>query len=186
MILFLKHALEAYPIIAPLIFVIVRMLPIIIPPIPGIILDVIAIPIFGWLYGFILAGIAVMASSMVCFYIGRIYREPLLTRFVSLQKIHELETFYSERKKFWILVFLRMATSPLFDYINYIAGLTRIQPTTFFLSTFFSALPMGFLIYYFGNISFMQGPWGIMVFLICIGIVSLLIKQVSKKTTNCR
>jgi uncharacterized membrane protein YdjX (TVP38/TMEM64 family) len=151
MLEFIKHILIDYPIAAPVIFIIVRIIPVVIPPIPGLLLDVIGIAVFGWLYGFILAEIAIVLAAMISFYIGRRFREPLLKRFISIQKINEWEDKLSEKEKFWGLVGLRFVSSPFFDIVNYIAGLTKIKASTYLFTTILVSAPMGFIIYYFGG-----------------------------------
>jgi uncharacterized membrane protein YdjX (TVP38/TMEM64 family) len=148
----LQNILLDYPIIAPIIFIIVRILPIVIPPIPGLLIDVIGIAVFGWFYGFILAEIAVVTASMISFYIGRKFREPLLGKFISIKKIHEWEDELSEKEKFWALISLRFISSPFFDIINYVAGLTKIKASTYLFATIIVTAPLGFIIYYFGGI----------------------------------
>jgi uncharacterized membrane protein YdjX (TVP38/TMEM64 family) len=147
----LQNILLDYPIIAPIIFIIVRILPIVIPPIPGLLIDIIGIAVFGWFYGFILAEIAVLSASMISFYIGRKFREPLLGKFISIKKIHEWEDKLSEKEKFWALIGLRFVSSPFFDIMNYIAGLTKIKASTYFFTTLIVTAPLGFMIYYFGG-----------------------------------
>ena len=147
----LQNILLDYPIIAPIIFIIVRILPIVIPPIPGLLIDVLGIAVFGWLYGFILAEIAVVTASMISFYIGRRFREPLLGKFISIKKIHEWEDKLSEKEKFWGLISLRFVSSPFFDIVNYVAGLTKIKASTYLFVTIIVTAPLGFIIYYFGG-----------------------------------
>lgn len=153
----LQGLLIEYPLATPALFVIARMVPIVIAPIPGVLLDITGIAIFGWLYGFILAELGIMLGSAAAFLIGRYFREPAVSRFASLQKVHEWEARYSEQQKFWGLVFVRAVTSPFFDYISYAAGLTKINFSKYILSTFIGTLPLMFSIYYFGGFSMEKG-----------------------------
>lgn len=152
MIQTLQNFLIDYPIIAPAIFILIRILPVVIPPIPGLVVDAVGVIVFGWFYGFIYATIAVVTASMISFYIGRYFREPLIGKFISIQKIHEWEDKLSEKEKFWTLVSIRFVSSPFFDIINYVAGLTKIKASTYFLSSVIVTAPLGFMIYYFGGI----------------------------------
>lgn len=152
MIQTLQNFLIDYPIIAPAIFIFIRILPVVIPPIPGLVIDAVGVIVFGWFYGFIYATIAVVTASMISFYIGRYFREPLIGKFISIQKIHDWEDKLSEKEKFWTLVSIRFVSSPFFDIINYVAGLTKIKASTYFLSSIIVSAPLGFVIYYFGGI----------------------------------
>jgi uncharacterized membrane protein YdjX (TVP38/TMEM64 family) len=125
---------------------------VVIPPIPGLVIDAVGVIVFGWFWGFIYATIAVVTASMISFYIGRRYREPFIGKFISIQKIHDFEDKLSDKQKFWTLVGIRFVSSPFFDIINYVAGLTKIKPAHYFLSSIIVSAPLGFIIYYFGGI----------------------------------
>lgn len=152
MIQTLQSFLIDYPIIAPAIFIFIRILPVVIPPIPGLVIDAVGVIVFGWFWGFIYAVTAVVTASMISFFIGRKFREPLIGKFISIQKVHEWEDKLSEKEKFWTLVSIRFVSSPFFDIINYVAGLTKIKASTYFLSSIIVTTPMAFMIYYFGHI----------------------------------
>ena len=139
-----------YPIFAPVIFIIIRPLAIIIPPIPGILIDLPGIVTFGWFWGFIYAEAGIMLGAMIAFLIARRFKEPVVKRIVSLQKIEEWENKLSEKQKFWTLVAIRLPTNALFDYISYAAGFTRISSIKFFFSTLLGNIPSVFLVFYFG------------------------------------
>lgn len=124
-----------YPIITPIIFILLRSMAVIIPPIPGLVFDLAGIAVFGPVVGFIYAETGVVLGAMVAFYIARRFREPVVKRFVSLQKVNKWEQTVSEHKKFWTFVAIRLPTNAFFDYISYGAGLTKIKPFTFFFST---------------------------------------------------
>lgn len=148
----LHNFLIDYPILAPAVFILIRIIPVVIPPIPGLIIDAIGVVVFGWFWGFIYATIGVVSASMISFFIGRKFREPLIGKFISIKKIHEWEDKLTENEKFWALVSIRFVSSPFFDIVNYIAGLTKIKAFHYFLSSIIVSLPMGFVIYYFGGI----------------------------------
>lgn len=174
---FLTYLLQTYPLLGPLIFIIIRSLAVIFPPIPGIILDAMGIAFFGWKLGFIYAEIGIVGGAMVAFWIARKYREPVVRRFVALQKLHTWEDTLSERKKFWSLVGLRFITGPLlFDYINYVAGLTKINPFKFFIATIIGSLPVMIPIYYFGDKMLTRSVYLIIVFIIVVLVVALVQK----------
>jgi len=187
---FLISLLSEYKILAPFIFIIVRSTSVIIPPIPGIIYDLAGILIFGKILGFIYAEIGVMLGAMVAFWIARRFREPVLKRITFLQKVHEWESAVSEKKKFWTLVAIRLPTSPIFDYISYAAGLTKISTSKFFFSSLLGNTPIMFLIYYFGGISFQKGIYYTVAFLVALFILLIIfgrksfIKRLAKRNSE--
>lgn len=177
-----EHVLVNYPVVAPVVFVVVRMLPIVIPPIPGLFLDVVGVAVFGWKFGFVLAEIAVMISSMMAFYIARRFREPVVGKFASLQKVHEWEAKLSEKEKFWGFVLLRFVSSPFFDVINYAAGLTKMKASHYFWASFIVSAPMGLMIYYFGDVV-LNTPT-ILVFMLVLVIGLWMFRYARKEKNN--
>ena len=178
---FLTNLLFNYPLLAPILFILVRTVPIVIAPIPGILVDAIGIFVFGWAKGFILAMVGIMLGAMAAFWIGRYFREPLVRRFASLRKVHEWEDKYSERQKFWALVFMRITTSPLFDYVSYAAGLSKISAAKFFFSTFIGTLPLVFGFYYFGGLFFSKGLYTAIALFSILFVLWVLFKKTDMK-----
>jgi len=174
--------LQNHPILAPAIFIVVRAIPVVIAPIPGIFVDLVGISIFGWRLGFILALVGVHLGAFIAFMLARIFREPLVSRFLPLQKLHEWEDSYSEKQKFWMLVSIRIATSPFFDYLSYAAGLTKMSVSRYLFSTFLGTLPLMLGIYYVGGISFTKGPFVIIAFFAALLIPTMLLARDSRLT----
>ncbi len=110
-LLSLSEILVQHPIFAPFVFVVVRAIPLIIPPIPGLPLDLVGVAVFGWKFGLSLALISAHVAATISFYIGRYFREPAVRRFAPLQTIHSLEDRYSEKQKFLALVTMRFVTA---------------------------------------------------------------------------
>lgn len=156
---FFAQLFLTYPALAPILFVVVRAVAIIIPPIPGVLIDTLGILMFGWAYGLVLGESGVLIGSLGSFWLARSFREPLVGRITSLRKVEVWEERYSERQKFWGLVGIRLVAIPLFDYISYAAGLTKIKWRTFILSTLLGTLPVMFAFYYFGEAAFNKGVY---------------------------
>ncbi len=171
---YLVLMLAAHPVLAPVIFILLRAVPVVVAPIPGVVFDLVGLAVFGWKFGLILALIGGHLGASIAFFIGRYFREPVVRYVVPLQKLHEFESQYSERQKFWTLVAVRFITSPFFDYVSYAAGLTKMSFGTFLLSTFIGVLPFSFFIYYFGGIIFNFGFVYASLFFIGIAILSAL------------
>jgi uncharacterized membrane protein YdjX (TVP38/TMEM64 family) len=174
----IKDLLLEYPILAPALFICLRTIPVIIPPVPGLLLDAVGVVVFGWFYGFIYAASAVIIASMISFYIGRKFREPFLGKFISIKKIHEWEDRLSGKQKFLGLIVLRFVSSPFFDIVNYVAGLTKIHPLVYFWTTVIVTVPMAFVIYYFGEVV-LNAPFILISTLVIV--VPLLLFRKKKK-----
>ncbi len=176
----LREFLLQYPVIAPVVFVLLRMVPVVVAPIPGLLLDVLGIAVFGWQLGFVLGVIGVNLGALAAFYIGRYFREPAVRRLASLRLVHEWEGTYSEKQKFWVLVLLRFTVTSYFDYVSYAAGLTKMRVSSYVLSTFIGTLPFMFLVYYLGGISFQKGLIFVSLFFFAVLVVGAWVSGFGK------
>lgn len=167
----LVSMLSNNPILAPLIFILLRPLSIVIPPIPGAIFDIAGLLAFGWIWGFVYGEAGIMLGAMLAFWIARYFREPVVKKIASLEKISEWENTLSEKKKFWGMVLLRLCTNSLFDYISYAAGLTRMSAWKFFLSSLIGSVPGLLLFYYFGGLLYQNSIYYVVIFLATILIL---------------
>lgn len=152
-----RELFEAHPLAAPLGFILLRAVPVIVAPIPGVAFDLLGIALFGWKLGLVLALVGGHLGAITAFYIARRYREAVVRYVAPLRTLHRLEDHYSERQKFLILIAVRFITSPVFDYVNYAAGLTKMRFRNYLLSTFIGVLPYSCAIYYFGEQLLKQG-----------------------------
>jgi len=116
----------------PLFLILWRIIGIVVPVIPAGVVSFAVVPFFGWqlTYGYTLIGILIGTSTS--FWLARRFREPLVARFMPLQKIHRLENSLSHKKRFLAIVALRLFTAPVMDFSSYIAGLTKISFAKFF------------------------------------------------------
>ncbi len=156
--------------VGAILLVLLRIIGMIVPIIPGGIVSFAVIPIFGWFVTYICTALGIFIGTSIAFWLARIYKEPLLARFVSLKRIHELEKEISGKKEFIALVAFRLFTVPVVDISSYVAGFTKISYKKFALATFLATLPLN-LTYYFGE-TFYKIIFGKNIF---IGIIVILI-----------
>lgn len=173
----LRELLLAYPLLAPAVFIVARSLAIIIPPIPGVFIDIAGIAAFGWWKGFLLAETGLMLGAMVSFWIARRFREPVIRRITSLEKISQWERTLGETKTFWALVLLRLPTNAVFDYVSYAAGLLNISYHRFFLSSLIGNLPGTFLFFLFGGFIFQSGIYYGLSFVAALLILGIMFSR---------
>jgi len=136
--------------IGPFLLIVWRILGIIFPAIPAGVVSFAVVPIFGWLNTYLYTLTGILIGTSISFWLARRFREPLVSKFVSLKKLHQLEGELSERKRFIAIVALRLFTVPVMDFSSYAAGLTRISFPKFFLATLLASLP-DIAIFYFGE-----------------------------------
>ena len=173
----LTEFLKNYPLLSPAIFIVVRALAIIIPPIPGAFVDIAGLVFFGWVKSLILAEIGIMLGAMASFAIARRFREPAVRKFVSLEKVISWEKNLSEKKRFWGFVGLRLMTNSLFDYISYAAGLSTMSVAKFFLASFIGSIPGLLIFYYFGGLFYQNSIYYLLVFLTTLFILGSVVSK---------
>jgi len=134
----------------PMFLILWRILGIIVPAIPAGVVSFAVVPFFGWQLTYLYTLIGILVGTSTSFWLARRFREPLVARFLPLQKIHKLEDSLSHKKRFAAIVTLRLFTVPVMDFSSYIAGLTKISFGKFFLATIIASFPdIG--IFYFGE-----------------------------------
>jgi uncharacterized membrane protein YdjX (TVP38/TMEM64 family) len=169
----LNSALEftsEHLIIGAVFLIFLRTLSNVLPVIPGGMIALATIPILGWFAAFACNMTGIMLGKSIAFFLARIYREPLVKRFASLNKIHQLEKQLPGKRQFIALVAFKLFTVPVVDISSYVVGLTKISYAKFAIATFLAALPTA-ISFYFGN-EIYKRIFGNNVFL---GIVSILI-----------
>lgn len=142
--------LKSNPYLAPFILISWRVVGIIVPAIPAGVVSFAAVPIFGWLATYIYTLIGILIGTSISFFLARKFREPLVSKFAPLGKLHKLEGELSERKRFAAIFALRLFTVPVMDFSSYAAGLSRISFPKFFLATALASIP-DIAIFYFGE-----------------------------------
>ncbi len=143
-------AIKTHPYLGALLLILWRIVGIIFPAIPAGVVSFAAVPIFGWLKTYLYTLTGIMIGTSISFFLARKFREPLVKRFVSVKRLHEIEDKLTERQKFWAIVGIRLFTVPVMDFSSYAAGLTKISFPKFFLATLIASLP-DIAIFYFGE-----------------------------------
>lgn len=137
-------------LVGPLLLITWRIFGLVIPAIPAGVVSFAFIPFFGWLATYIYTLVGILIGTSICFLLARKFREPLVKRFLPLQRIHKMEDEMSKKKQFMAIVALRLFTVPIMDFSSYIAGLTKISFKKFILATVIASTPdIG--IFYFGE-----------------------------------
>ena len=153
----LQSLLEEMGPFAPVGFIGLMVLAVVISPIPSLPLDLAAGAVFGPLWG---AGYAVLGAeigAIISFLIGRAVGREALSRWLNIQV-----TFCQKCSDhhLMILVFLaRLVPIFSFDIVSYGAGLTRMSLKIFAISTLLGMIPPTFALTYLGgSVSTFEGP----------------------------
>ncbi len=128
-----------------LLLILLRLVSIVIPIIPGTPYLLVSGYLFGFVNGLLISCISDLISCSICFSISKNYGRRFVQRFMPkkyLNKFESLSKNYLERNFFLLTGFLMTG---MFDFVSYGVGLTKLKWKTFFsallLSTFLSDLP---------------------------------------------
>jgi len=178
------------PLLASIVFVLVRALAILLPPIPGAVLDIPAVQVFGWRLAFVLSETGTMLGALGAFAIGRRMRQTGTGRIaMKLLRIHIIRDW--ERRlppgdRFLAWVAMRLPSNAAFDYISYAAGLTDCSWRMFFWSTLLGNIPIVLAFFYLAGLGF-QTSWvlGWAAPLALLGLVSVPVSlRLRRQLTN--
>ncbi len=148
----LKTFLNSCGVFAPIFFVFLQIVQVIIPLIPGGISTGVGVIIFGPLWGFIYNYVGIVIGSIIVFFIARKYGMPLIKKMFKKELIDKYIGWLNKGKKFEKLfaaaIFLPVAPD---DFLCYLAGVTDISTKKYiaiivFLKPFTIALYSLFLV----------------------------------------
>lgn len=174
---YLAELLTVYPLLAPAIFILIRSLGVLIPPVPGLVLDVVGIAAFGWLRGFVYATAGILLGSVAAFLIARRFRSFALRHIPFLRKAATLEEKLTAKTRFATLLVFRFLFNPLFDYASYAAGLSTVRLSHFTIATLIGVAPVIFIIYYTGHASLISGNAYLISFTTLLITLTLLVRE---------
>lgn len=135
--------------LAPLAYILLLAISIIISQIPNVPLAIAAGMLFGTFWGGLYSLIGGMLGAVACFFIARSLGIAFIKRVVGTIPYF---TEKCKEKHLVLLVFLsRLIPFFSFDLVSYCAGLTNIRTRTFVVATFFGMIPMTFLFTHMGE-----------------------------------
>ncbi len=181
---FLPNLLANHSTLSPIIFIFFRALSVVIPPIPGFVLDLAGIFFFGSFLGFLYGETGVMLGAIAAFGIARKLKKYFLYRFLFMEKMKHWKKKIPKSKTFWALVAMRLPTNTIFDFLNYAVGLTEISSSKFFFSTLLGSLPSMILFYFFGGWAFQQGIYYFFAFIAAVIILWLVFRKRTYKSKS--
>jgi uncharacterized membrane protein YdjX (TVP38/TMEM64 family) len=151
----LQHLAAIHPIWAVMLFVVIRSISVIWPPVPGFPFDIIGIRVFGLVEGFVFAEVGIMLGAGVAFVVARRVRDSLGAK--RAQTLRQLERRLRDAgwltenddpgRQFRQWFTLRLLTNPLFDPISYVAGLTTVRAGPYLLGSLLGNAPSMLVLY---------------------------------------
>jgi len=137
-------------IFAPLVYMIIMSLAVVISPIPSLPLDIAAGLFFGPFLGTLYSVIGALSGAVASFLITRLLGRELIERFIG-GHINFCANC-SDRLLTKIVFLSRLLPVVSFDIVSYGAGLTKMSIKKFTIATFLGMIPLTFVYNYFGSV----------------------------------
>jgi len=151
---------------APIVYIALMILAILISPIPSSPLTVLGGIFFGSFLGMIYSLIGGTIGAVLAFLIARFFLRGFVSKKLERNGIYQ-KLKDKEEKNIAIIIFVtRLMPHVSFDVVSYAAGLTNLNLFTFAFVTFIGMIPIVFLLSFFG---FLIQPY-LSIILIIIGI----------------
>jgi uncharacterized membrane protein YdjX (TVP38/TMEM64 family) len=136
--------------LAPVVYMAIMAVAVVVSPIPSLPLNIAAGGFFGPIPGTLYSVAVALAGAVVSFFIARLLGRELIERFLSGHI--NFCTACSNRLLTKVIFFSRLIPFISFDIVSYGAGLTMISLRRFTLATLFGMIPVTFVYNYFGSV----------------------------------
>lgn len=157
---------------APLVYIALLAVSVVISQIPNVPLAIAAGMLFGTFYGGLYSVIGGMLGSLACFTIARFLGVAFLKKIFGKIPVF---TEHCKESHLGLLIFLtRLIPFFSFDLISYCSGLTNIRTRTFLLATLLGMTPMTFLFSHLGRVIMFQSSTTLILNSVMLGVFLLV------------
>ena len=147
----IKSVVTEAGIFAPLIFVLIVIIEVVIAPIPGSPIYFISGIIFPPLIGALLAIIGNIIGAYLAFLLARFYGRKIIEKFITKKDLKLLDKFSKEEGAITIFL-LRLNPLTSTDLFSYLAGISKLNLKKFLIATSLGLIPSIVTQAYLGNI----------------------------------
>jgi len=169
-----------------LIYVTLNIIEVIIAPVNILPAIAIASNIWGWFITGILTTLGWTIGAFGAFVIARKWGAPLINRFLSLGRLHDLEKRINPKNVFWSIVLARIVMPA--DLLSYALGLfSKIDTKKYVLATAIGVTPLAFILAYMGSLPLelqIIGFIAIGILLVTGIIIRSKIKKIQRKNID--
>jgi uncharacterized membrane protein YdjX (TVP38/TMEM64 family) len=146
---FLKETVAAWGWMAPLVFIAIQALQVIISPIPGEITGPVGGALFGTWWGLVYSSIGLTAGTLFCFAVGRRWGEPLVRPWLSEHHWNRM-SFILEAEGVILCFILYLIPGFPKDILSYLFGLSPMPFAVFAVVSTLGRIPGTWISSYFG------------------------------------
>lgn len=130
----LVNFVKKFGVWGPLTLILFLAITQIIAPLPGSPGIVVSLAIYGWEKTRVFAYLGSLISAVVSFWIAKKWGRRWVIRLVGKKAMRDVDEF-AQVEGTKVLIISRILGFPLFDYVSYAAGFTKISFKVFFIST---------------------------------------------------
>jgi uncharacterized membrane protein YdjX (TVP38/TMEM64 family) len=145
----IQELVRSWGIWAPLGFILLQMVQIVVAPLPGSVVALVAGYVFGLDKGLLLAMAGVMLGALAAFLLSRAIGRRLLRLFVPARTMDQFDRFVVRRGPFYVFLLL-LLPNPIGDWLYYLAGLTALPLALFMLFVLVARIPTNLLEVFIG------------------------------------
>jgi len=138
--------------LAPVVYVILMILAILISPIPSSPLTIIGGAVFGPLWGMVYTLIGATIGAVLAFLIARFFLREFISKKLERNKFYNKIKGKKEGNLAKIILITRLMPHVSFDIVSYAVGLTNLNVFTFAIVTILGMIPIVFLLSFFGSL----------------------------------
>lgn len=146
---FLRDSVVAWGWMAPLVFIGIQALQVIISPIPGEITGPVGGALFGTTWGVVYSTIGLTIGTLICFGLGRLWGEPLIRPWLSERHWNKMN-FIVEAEGAIICLILYLVPGFPKDAISYLFGISPMPFWLFAVVSTVARIPGTWVSSYFG------------------------------------
>lgn len=158
---------------APVIYIVMMVIAVVVPPVPDTVPMVVGGLGFGGLMGTVYTMAGVTLGTSLSFYMARRFGRRLLGRLVSEKRVSRLDAYASRMG--WGVLFASRLVGVNSGLVSYAAGLTEMSFASFLSATLLGTLPPVLIITFSGN-ALLQHP---LLFVLAMAGLGLLTKGAS-------
>lgn len=146
---FLKQTVAAWGWLAPVVFMAIQALQVVIAPIPGEVTGPVGGALFGTFWGLVYSTIGLTIGTLACFAIGRRWGEPLVRPFLSEHNWNRMNFILEAEGAILCLILYLIPGFPK-DIISYLFGISPMPFWLFAVVSTMGRIPGTWISSYFG------------------------------------
>jgi len=133
--------IKSFGSLAPIVFISIEILQIVVAFIPGAPLEILSGVLFGGIWGLVFCLIGIFIGTTIVFYLVKRFGKPLVYRMFSKEKLENNRLLSNEKRLTLIIFILFLIPGTPKDLMTYIVPLTDIPPKNFITLAILSRLP---------------------------------------------